>query len=93
MGKSRTIDPGLQYLQEIGFERIRGKYGFFNRLIKVFGRTEAEQLFDKAGTIPGGSSEFYEFKNSDPEISKSLSEAFDGDIIREGRFTGQSLND
>ncbi len=29
-----------------------------------------------------GSKEFYDFKNSDPEISRALSEAYDGDIIR-----------
>ncbi len=38
MAKKRSVDPGLQYLQEIGFDRIRGKYGLADRWVKVFGK-------------------------------------------------------
>lgn len=82
MAKKRSVDPGLQYLQEIGFDRIRGKYGLADRWIKVFGKEKMEQLFKQREKIGDGTTEFYEFKNSDQELSKSFSEAYDGDIIR-----------
>ena len=77
-------DPGLLYLQEIGFKRIRGKYGLADRLIKVFGKSKADQIWKQWEKIPNRSKEFYEFKNSAPEISRAFSEAYDDDIIRKG---------
>lgn len=82
MAKKRNIDPGLQYLQQIGFNRITGKYGLADRFKKIFGDTEAKRIWDKWESMSSGSVEFYNFKNSDPEISKAFSEAYDGDIIR-----------
>lgn len=82
MAKNRIIDPGLQYLQEIGFERIKGKYGLSDRLIKSFGENKAAQIWKKWESLSIGSKELYDYKNSDPMISKAFSEAFDGDIIR-----------
>lgn len=82
MAKKRGIDPGLQYLQEIGFNRIKGKYGLADRLIIVYGKTKTEQIWKKWESIPSGSHEFYEFKNSDPEISRIFTEAYDSDILR-----------
>ncbi len=82
MAKNKTIDPGLKYLQEIGFNRIRGKYGLADRWKSVFGNAKAEQIWKQWDSLPTGSIEFYDFKNSDPEISRSFSEAYDGDIIR-----------
>ena len=79
-----SIDPGLKYLQEIGFQRIRGKYGLSDQLKKVFGKFKAEQIMKKWESLPNGSKEFYDFKNSDPEISLLFSEAYDDDIIRKG---------
>ena len=76
------IDAGLDYLKEIGFERIRGKYGLADRFIKLFGKTKADQIYEKRVSLPDGSIEFYEFKNSDPLISKAFTEAYDGDILR-----------
>lgn len=80
----KSIDPGLQYLQQIGFKRIRGKYGLSDRLNKVFGYSKAEQIRKKWESLTTGSKEFYDFKNSDPEISRAFSEAYDDDIIRKG---------
>ena len=82
MAKNKSVDPGLQYLIDIGFDRIRGKNGLTDRWIKVFGKKEAEQIRNKWESLPAGSKEFYDFKNSDPEISRSFSEAYDSDIIR-----------
>ncbi len=82
MAKKREVDPGLKYLQEIGFNRIKGKYGLADRWRKVFGDVKAAQIWKKWESIPTGSHEFYEFKNSDPEISRSFSEAYDSDILR-----------
>ena len=82
MAKNKMIDPGLKYLQEIGFNRIRGKYGLIDRWKKIFGNDKAEQIWKQWNSLPTGSKEFYDFKNSDPEISRSFSEAYDDDIIR-----------
>lgn len=82
MAKKRSIDPGLQYLMDIGFDRIRGKYGLSDRFIKVFGKKRAEEIWKTWESLPVGSREFYDFKNSDSQISKAFSEAYDGDIIR-----------
>ena len=75
-------DPGLLYLQEIGFKRIKGKYGLPDRFIKLFGRSKATQLMRKWDNLATGSREFYDFKNADREISRAFSEAYDEDIIR-----------
>ena len=82
MAKERHIDPGLQYFQEIHFNRIRGKHGLKDRWVTTFGKAKAERLLFQREKIQAGTPEFYEFKNSDPEISKSFSEAYDGEIIR-----------
>ena len=80
MGASR--DAGLEYLIEIGFNRIRGRYGLADRLIKAFGKAKAEKMWNYWKSLDTRSTEFYEFKNSDPEISRAFIEAYDGDIIR-----------
>lgn len=82
MSKKRTPDSGLKYLMEIGFERIRGEHGLADRFYKVFGKTRTEEIFDIWEGMEVGTKDFYDFKNSDPKISKALSEAYDGDIIR-----------
>ena len=82
MAKKRDIDPGLQYLRDINFQRIRGHYGLYDSWTRMFGKTKADQLFAQRGKIPDGSAEFYEFKNSDPDISRSISEAYDSEILR-----------
>ncbi len=78
----KTADPGFDYLKEIGFERIIRKNGIRDRLAEKYGKAKAEQLISQREKIPDGSTEFYEFKNSDPVISKCYSEAYDYDIIR-----------
>lgn len=80
--KNKEIDPGLQYLRDIGFNRIRGKHGIYNRMIEVFGREKADMLLDQREKISDGSLEFYEFKNSDPVLSQIFSEGHDSDILR-----------
>ncbi len=82
MGKKRSLDPGLQYLQMIKFERIRGKYGLHDRLIKLYGREEARKVLDKAKEFDRRTVEFYEYKNSNFDLSMAFNEAFDSDIIR-----------
>ena len=82
MGQARGNDAGLQYLMEIGFKRIRGKYGLTDHWQKVFGKAKTDMLWKQWNSIEGGTPEFYAFKNSDPEISRSFIEAYDGDIIR-----------
>ena len=82
MAKQRKTDAGLEYIKRIGFERIRGQYGLQYRLEKYFGKEKAHLLLDKRHKIEDGSIEFYEFKNSDPLLSKAFSEAYDEDIIR-----------
>lgn len=80
--KAKTTDAGLKYLLDIGFTRIRGKYGLTDHWQKIFGKAKTDILWRKWHSLDGGSPEFYAFKNSDPEISKSFVEAYDGDIIR-----------
>ncbi len=75
-------DPGLQYLQDIGFTRIQGRYGLHKRWIQIFGDEKANELMEIQTNIRVGEPEFYNFKNSDPEISRAYSEYYDGDIIR-----------
>ncbi len=82
MKKHRDEDPGLKYLKEIGFNRIRARYGLSERWDKLYGRDKADKLFAQLDKIERGTTEFYDFKNSDPEISRGLSEWYDGDIIR-----------
>lgn len=82
MAKKRTTDPGLRYLMEIGFDRIRGKNALLDRWKKVFGPARAEKLWETWRGLSASTQAFYDFKNSDPEISRSFSEAFDGDILR-----------
>lgn len=82
MGTKQSMDPGLQYLLEIGFNRIKGKFGLADRFNRVFGRAKGKELWDTWQRLGAGTKEFYDFKNSDPEISKAFSEAYDGDIIR-----------
>lgn len=80
--KKKPKDPGLIYLEEIGFKRSRGKYGLNRRFNEVFGPSRGEQLYKTFLKFEGRSPEFYDFKNSDPDISKCFSEAYDGDIFR-----------
>ena len=80
--KKKPKDPGLIYLEEIGFKRSRGKHGLNRRFIEVFGAARTEQIYKTIEKITDGSPEFYDFKNSDPDISRCFSEAYDGDIIR-----------
>lgn len=82
MAKRREVDPGLQYLQKIGFNRIRGPHGLADRWITLYGKKKANELFDRFDARVVGSKEFYEFKNSSLSLSSSISEAYDGDIIR-----------
>lgn len=82
MGQARETDAGLKYLMDIGFKRIRGKYGLSDHWQKIFGKAKTDILWKQWKSLKGGSPELYEFKNSDPEISKSFVEAYDGDIIR-----------
>ena len=82
MGKKRIPDPGLNYLMDINFDRARGQHGLIGRWQVLFGKTKAGELWKKYLSVPEGTERFYEFKNSDPLISKSFTEANDGDIIR-----------
>lgn len=75
-------DPGLAYLKQIRFERIKGFRGLFNLWDKMFGTRESDQLIKKFDKINPGTEKFYNFKNSDPGLSLSISEMFDEDIIR-----------
>lgn len=75
-------DPGLAYLKQIKFERIRGFRGLFNKWDKMFGTKKSDQLIKQFDKINPGNEEFYNFKNSDPGLSLSISETFDEDIIR-----------
>ncbi len=81
MGKKRSMDPGLKYLMDMHFNRIRGKYGLENRLKQVFGEKKGQEILDQYKVLQG-TEQFYNFKNSDPRISRCFSEVFDGDIIR-----------
>lgn len=82
MAKNKEMDPGLKYEKELGLERIRGVYGLYDRWVKLFGKEKAIKLFEEREKYPDGSPELYEFKNSDPLISRSYTEGYDIDIIR-----------
>ena len=83
MGRNnKGIDPGLEYLKLIKFNRIRGKYGLADRLAKEFGKKRTEEIFNKWDKLDKGSLDFYNFKNSDYKLSMAFNEAFDTDIIR-----------
>ena len=75
-------DAGLKYLKEIGFERIKNPHGLAERFVKLFGRQRADQIWETWESLSAASLDFYEFKNSDPQISKAITEAYDGDILR-----------
>lgn len=81
MGK-RSVSPGVKYLQSINFTPSRGQRGLIRSLTKVFGAEKAETIFDHLLGIEGRPVDFYEFMNSDPEISRCLSESFDGEILK-----------
>lgn len=82
MAKKKTMDAGLAYLLGIGFDRIRGKNALIDRWKKTFGSAKAEALWNTWRGLSDSTEDFYAFKNSDPALSRSFSEAFDGDIIR-----------
>ena len=79
MGK--IPDPGLAYLNEIGFRETLDK-NLEKRLRKTFGYFKAKDLLSTWERIGSGSIEFYNFKNSDPELSKCFSETYEKDILR-----------
>lgn len=75
-------DPGATYLQEIGFvDPGDGEIGV--RLESFFGKRKAKELLAEWEKIGSGNNEFYEFKNSDPNLSRIFTETFDGDILRQ----------
>ena len=78
----RGFDPGKEYLREIDFHEIFDSE-LQSRWVDMFGRQEANKLYNKWGSLNAGSLEFYEFKNSNPVLSKSFSETYDGDILRQ----------
>ncbi|MCR5487418.1 MAG: class I SAM-dependent methyltransferase [Lachnospiraceae bacterium] len=82
MSKKRSADIGLQFLQNIGFERISGKYGLRDKWVQLFGKERADQLQAEFLRLDEGTKEFYEFKYSDPLLNRSFDEFYDGDIIR-----------
>ena len=81
MGQGKGNDAGLKYLMDIGFKKIRGKYGLTDHWQRIFGKAKTDILLKQWNGLQGGSPEFYAFKNSDPESSKSFVEAYDSDII------------
>lgn len=75
-------DPGAVFLQEIGFTDYGdGEIG--DRLESLYGWKKADKLLAEWDNIGSGTNEFYEFKNSDPSLSRIFSETFDGDILRQ----------
>lgn len=82
----KEADPGLKYLQEIGFTRLRGQNGLYRKWERIYGRDKASNMMMQWQKFHGGSPEFYEFKNSDPIISQSFSEAFEGPVQRKTVF-------
>ena len=46
MGKNKAVDPGLKYLNDIGFKKIRGKNGLIEALTKSFGKEKTEETTD-----------------------------------------------
>ena len=82
MEEKKQTDIGSAYLEEIGFAPFFDKRGMKNRWEKLFGEKKAKQLHTKFKKLEGGSQEFYEFKNSDPELSKSFSEFYDMEILK-----------
>ena len=45
MGKHREMDPGVQYLKEIGFNRVRGVHGLIDSWNKLYGSIDRESFF------------------------------------------------
>ena len=82
MKKQGQRDEGMLYLKKIGFQKINSSLGLAHRWERLYGKDKTNQLFETWESIDGGSAAFYEFKNSDYELSKSISETYDGDIIR-----------
>ena len=97
--KTKVRDEGLMYLKRIGFQKINSSLGLAHRWERLYGKEKSNQLFETWESIKGRSTAFYEFKNSDYELSKSISETYDGDIIRnecnflsaKKRFVGKTI--
>lgn len=77
-------DPSLAYLKHIGFKHLRYPNEVFNLWVDLFGHGKAEKMYDQFVDVEPGTPALYDFKNSHPEVSLSISEAFDDDIIRKG---------
>ncbi len=82
MDEKNLFDQGSKYLNEIGFTPFYDKKGLKPRWKEIFGEKEARKLVSTYKKIREGSPEFYDFKNSNPELSKSFSEFYDGEILR-----------
>ena len=82
MEDKKPLDQGSKYLNEIGFTPFYDKKGLKPHWKEIFGEKEARRLDSARKKIEEGSPEFYDFKNSNPELSKSYSEFYDGEILR-----------
>ena len=83
MAKKKTVDPGLLYLQKIGFNRIRGKYGLLDRLTKLMGKSKADELIKSLENVaPNDIRGQYDIMYSSYDIITAFMEASYGDLIR-----------
>ncbi len=51
MGMKKETDPGLKYLQEIGFTRLRGQNGLYRNWKRIYGRDKASYEINISGTF------------------------------------------
>lgn len=81
--KNKKKDIGLEFLQRIHFTRRNGHYGVADGLTRLYGNQKTEEFFNTWGTLGDGTTEFYNFKNQNIDISTIISENYDSNIIRQ----------
>ena len=96
-------EPGIQYLREIGFQKITGRWGLLERWKKEFGIAKGNKVWEEyielCNSSLVGKLSFYEWKNSDIRISKALNEYYDDEVVRKAcnyisnhkRFFGKTI--
>lgn len=82
MSLSYVNDAGLAYLKKIGFKRIKTLNALIDEWVKMYGKNEAMKLYNQFQKVEPGTPETYEFKNTSLELSMTISETYDSDIIR-----------
>ena len=83
IAKNKKKDIGLEFIQRIHFHRRQGSYAVCNALRGLYGDKWTEAFFDELHATEEGSTEFYDFKNQNIDVSTVISENYDSEILRQ----------